>query len=544
MKNSIRRTKTTPLRRITLPLLLATAGLMLVNPCMGQGGTWIGTGSLVEARERHTATLLPDDKVLVAGGYNGLWLASAELYDAASGTWTVTGSLTEKRDYHTATLLLNGKVIVAGGYGGHPVDGALASAELYDPASGIWTVTGSLASGRYYHTATLLPNGKVLVAGGSNYPDYFASAELYDPATGTWTVTGSLKTARGYHTATLLPNGKVLVAGGFGGTGQLASAELYDPTSGVWTATGSLNTARRQDTATLLSNGKVLVAGGFDSSGYSASAELYDPASETWTATGSLVTGRFRHTGTLLPNGKVLVAGGYGSGSDLASAELYDPASGTWMAPGSLADGREDHTTTLLLTGKVLAAGGFMAGRVGTLASAELYVSDGDGELTLLSAASRLTHGSEGDFDINMPLGATSGVEDRALRATHAVFNFNAPVTSGDVTVTGGSATAGTPSFNGNTISVPLTEVADAQIVTLTVSNVNGESGSTTVDFGFLIGDVNGDHRVNRQDGQAIRADRGQVVDGSNFTEDLNLNGRVSNPDLSIVQTNLGNSIP
>ncbi len=179
------------------------------------------------------------------------------------------------------------------------------------------------------HVATLLPNGKVLVEGGSNDSNTsLASAELYDPASGTWAATGSLAHARNNHTATLLPNGNVLVAGGQGVGQYLASTELYDSASGTWTATGDLLTERGTHTATLLPNGQVLVAGGFDDTGTgSATAELYDPASGTWMATGSLVTSRGRHTATLLPNEKVLVAAGYSNVNDhgmaIASAELY-----------------------------------------------------------------------------------------------------------------------------------------------------------------------------------------------------------------------------
>jgi hypothetical protein len=184
-----------------------------------------------------------------------------------------------------------------------------------------WTPTGSMGTARYDHTATLLPSGKVLAAGGTNFRgDHLSSAELYDPATGIWTATGTLGTGRNGHTATLLPSGQVLVAGGFNGV-YLSSAELYDPATGTWTATGSMSTARAYYTATLLPSGQVLVAGGYPAL---SSAELYDPATGTWTATGSLGTGRSMHTATLLLSGQVLAAGGYDDRGASRSAELYD----------------------------------------------------------------------------------------------------------------------------------------------------------------------------------------------------------------------------
>jgi N-acetylneuraminic acid mutarotase len=256
------------------------AGAELYDPT---SGTWTTTGSLVTGRYYHTATLLPNGKVLVAGGNNGADLASGELYDPASGTWTATGSLITARTSPTATLLTNGKVLVVGG--GSGLD-ALASAELYDPVSGTWTSTGSLATARGGQTETLLSNGKVLVAGGENSSGpggsgvILASTELYDPASGTWTATGSLATARTGQTASLLPNGKVLVAGGVDFSHVFASAELYDPASGTWTATGSLAAARYYDTASLLSDGNVLVAGGHGA-GTLSSAELYGSGQST-----------------------------------------------------------------------------------------------------------------------------------------------------------------------------------------------------------------------------------------------------------------------
>jgi hypothetical protein len=307
-------------------------------------GEWTTTGSMVVPRSSHTATLLPNGKVLVAGGYAPIiiYLSSVELYGSTTGTWVDTGSMGTARVGHTATLLQNGKVLVAGGkdYGICSYGGCFphysSSAELYDPATGTWDNTGSftvlLGHGTGF-TATLLSNGKVLVAGGHNILGALSSAELYDPTTGTWTSAGSMATARWYHTATLLPNGKILVAGGIDNTdGITSSAELYDPATGIWENTGSMAVARREPSATLLPNGEVLVAGGWKGggdSGYLASAELYDPATGTWDNTGMMVAPRSSHTATLLQNGKVLVAGGgyysHGTGTLPALAELYTP---------------------------------------------------------------------------------------------------------------------------------------------------------------------------------------------------------------------------
>jgi len=327
-------------------------------------GSFNATGNMTAARIYHKATLLPNGKVLVTGGYNvvggvAIYPASADLYDPATSSFTTTGNMATGRYSHTATLLPNGKVLITGG---RSSTGTLASAELYDPATNSFSTTGSMAAVRMAHTATLLPNGKVLVAGGGDGTGAQAgAAEIYDPATGNFVTTGSMVTARQSHTATLLPNGKVLFTGGYGGGSYLSSAELYDPATGLFSATGSMGAVRCYHNATQLPNGKVLVTGGMNSGVAIASTELYDPVTGSFSATGNMTAARYSLTATLLPNGNVLVSGG-NSGTPsylyLASAELYDPATGLFGATGSMTTGRMYHTATLLSNGKVLATGG------------------------------------------------------------------------------------------------------------------------------------------------------------------------------------------
>jgi WD40 repeat protein len=242
------------------------------------------------ARSFSTATSLPNGKILLAGGNSGSVageepLATAELYDPATATFTPTGSMASARHSHTATLLADGKVLVAGGLAGptfRPI--YLDTAELYDPSTETFTPTSALFFLRARATATVLPDGRVLIAGGVNAgtgapPIGFPPiAELYNPSTGTFTLTGSLNAPRDAHTATLLPDGKVLIAGGSGAIGNLSTAEIYDPSAGEFMKTAASSVgARTLHTATLLPDGKVLLAGGRESGGPSPTAELFDP---------------------------------------------------------------------------------------------------------------------------------------------------------------------------------------------------------------------------------------------------------------------------
>ena len=332
-----------------------------------QSKTWNYGNFLSTPRACHTATLLANGEILLVGGFNATSdYLGAELYYPDQGFWfwdTDPGKFS-RRDLHTATLLPNGKVLIAGGNDG---TASLSSAQLYTDdrlygLAGTWSDTAPLNPARFFHTATLLPCGLVLVVGGApNDLTVLGDAQLYDPNKGTWRPTLGLKQARKLHSATLLADGKVLVTGGVDSAhNSLSDTEIYDPATGKWSQVGSLHSGRIYHTATLLYNGQVLVVGGYDDMGDVALAELYDPASKTWSQiTTPMITPRDEHTATLLPNGKVLVAGGWdNSATELNTAEIFDPTLKTWTATGNLHNPRINHSATLLPDGLVLVVGG------------------------------------------------------------------------------------------------------------------------------------------------------------------------------------------
>jgi len=348
------------------------------------------------ARYEHTATLLLDGRVLVAGGTTDT-THSAELFDSASSSFTpATGGMLHVRSGHCAALLLNGKVLIAGG--SDSSGNLFRTAELFDPATESFSATGELNQARKFATATLLPSGKVLIAGGQDSGGtVLSSAELYDPSTGSFTPTGKMHIARVQHTATLLSSGKVLFVGGTSASG---SSELFDPAAGLFSATGSLIQARSQHTATLLLNGNVLILGGSQikppvgggaapASVSLDSAEVYDAAKGVFHTAGKLLVARDSHSATLLANGTVLIAGGYSHGFDgdaqpewdtMFAAELFDPATSVSTAAASLEADRAEHVATSLNNGQVLITGGITGftccdfkPHIATLPSAEVY---------------------------------------------------------------------------------------------------------------------------------------------------------------------------
>ena len=322
-------------------------------PALAQAsGTWRTTGSLNTPRGSHTATLLQNGDVLVAGGEDtgGNVLTRAEVYDLATGKWTVTGSMATPRVGHTATLLPDGEVLVAGGYHQGIYT---ASAELYNPSTGQWSATGSMTMPLAFHGATLLETGEVLVAGGdSTDGSPHDTAEIYDPSVGAWKATGSMHYRRAA-ALTLLPHGQALVAD--------ETAEFYEPSTGQWTMTAAMyytfGTSRLA--TALLTNGDVLVYGNHFAC---YASEFYNPTANTWSRTnGQCGTGVSYGPLALLGTGKALLAGGSiiysGKSFPSANSSLYDPTTNTWTATGKLKQAG-GHTLTLLLNGQALAVGG------------------------------------------------------------------------------------------------------------------------------------------------------------------------------------------
>jgi N-acetylneuraminic acid mutarotase len=392
--------------------LLAALTATLAPDLAEVGARWVATGAMTTARAGQTATLLPGGRVLVAGGETNQGgadraLASAEIYDPLTESWNLVAPMNLARRGHTATLLPNGQVLVVGGETAQAGDSRsqlTATAELYDPGTNQWRMAAPLELGRSHHTATLLPNGQVLIVGGdtvstSGTETITPSAELYDPASNSWTEVGALAVPRGDHTATMLPNGQVLITGGetqsgAGDTALTSSAEVFDAGSRTWAETGALTTGRADHSATLLPDGRVLVVGGQtpDSRGdrvtfiaasalrhlalaASSSAEIYDPVTRAWTPAASLTTPRFAQTATLLTDGSVLVVGGSATadGQPVATAERYDPVANRWTAL-PMTGARVGQTATLLRDGSLLIAGGLSAPHV-YLATAERFVS-------------------------------------------------------------------------------------------------------------------------------------------------------------------------
>lgn len=428
---------------------------------------WITNSPMFVPRSLHTAIRLLDGTVLVCGGETNWSLpfttptASAECYLPSSNKWVLTASMAHPRSDHTATLLPDGKVMVCGG-AGEIEDPApttlLASAEIYfsdqKRQTAFWKSVGTMHEARDNHTATLLLDGKVLVAGGRGnvaYPWMLASAEIFDPSTGTWTATASMNHPRRGHSATLLPDGRVLVAGGFSSANDpnvtTATAEIYNPSNETWTPTGSLNIDRANHWATLMLDGRVLLVSGYryswNGGGYLRGTETYDPSMGIWQTNANRSAYVIGSGICFLPTGDVLAAGGYGTfGFNYpTNSEMYLPTAGVWINTTPCITPRQDGTMTMLADGQILFAGGRWGQDVQV--SSELFTSSTpvySPKLTLLAMSNA---GVEITFtnrpgalfqvvfssDLKLPL-ANWAVAGGAIEILPGQFRFTEPLQS------------------------------------------------------------------------------------------------------------------
>ncbi len=316
-------------RTPSITLLLLGIISFVAQPRLADGARWSPADDLTDARAYSPAVTLLDGRILVAGGTGrgGNPLASAEIFDSATGTWSATGNMLVRRTQHTATALADGRVLVVGGL--DRFGNRIAECELYDPTTGIWTATTSYYVGVAHHPAVRFLDGRVFVVPDSGSP------AIYDPATATWSFPGALAFGYQEQTLTLLADGRVIMVGGGNDGVAYNYVDIFDPAVNDWTgAPQRLIEARQGHTATLLPDGRLLVAGGQNGGVALDSAELYDPITNQWSRAGRLNAARAYHTATELANGDVVIAGGVSGNENINTAEIYHVATGKWARAG------------------------------------------------------------------------------------------------------------------------------------------------------------------------------------------------------------------
>ena len=537
---------------------------------------------MTSQRDGHTATLLPSGKVLIAGGWrSGTNLSTAELFDPNSGTFeSLSHTMTTERNGHTATLLANGKVLIAGGDAGAAAI-ITNTAEIFDPITEIFSpLPNVMMITRFQPTATLLPNGKVLIAGGydgSGNTGYSDKAELFDPASGNFTALPSMSSRRYSHTATLLPSGKVLIAGGISVvlTPPTNSAELFDPVLETFTSLlpNTMTGGRENHTATLLPNGQVLIAGGFfPTSGYLNTAEVFDAGLSFSDARRPVIASATDPL--LMPASLVLSGNGFrgdsqaDGGSPQSSATNYpivqlmridnDQVFFPLSDPATNWSDTTFSSETLGTTSTLLPVGQYRVTVFTNATPSVQKIIDIEGSTTpqvpLTNVVSRKAHGDVAVFDIPLPLSENPGIECRSGGANGnytIIFTFaNNLISVDDASVSSGIGTVNSRGMGSDTHQyiVSLTGVANAQIITVSLNNVRDSVGNfssvVSTPMGVLLGDTTADGSVNSADISQTKSQSGHAVSSSNFREDVTVDGSINSSDISLVKSKSGTALP
>ena len=387
--------------------------------------------------------------VLVQG-----FISRADAPRVPSGTWAPTGGMSSTRTGAAATLLADGRVLMAGG---EDADGPSATAELYDGDAQVFSPAASMGMARTRAAAVVLGDGRVLVTGGlAPGGDATSAAEIYDPGTDSWSAVGDMAEARSGHTVSLVPDGRVLIAGGESALGVSSTLELFDPSTNTFAPAGALSSPRKIHAAALLTDGRVLIAGGSDGTTALSSTDIFDPATGQGSPGPALSTARAAASATTLLDGKVLIAGGSDGPSDLASAEVYDPAVDSFSATtGGLATARQGHLAFRLpFNNQVLIVGGTSGGE--PTASAELFApwSDVFSDTGALSEARADAAGSPLSLDGRLLVAGGSGLSTAELYGFATVKTDKADYAAGETVTISGSGWQ--PS---ETVNLRLTEV-------------------------------------------------------------------------------------
>lgn len=396
----------TPLRVLRTALVLGLAWASVASAELA--------GTLRYPRANHTATLLPDGKVALIGGFgsqNYSVIGTTELYDRATRTTTDGASLLRPRAHHTATVLQDGRILIVGG---ESEEFDPCEPEIYDPATGQFTGAAHFPRG-VGHSTTLLADGRVLVVGGTVFGMVTSHARIYNPATDSWTVTSPLPNPRHLHNAVLLADGRVLVTGGTDEFGfDYEQALIWNPATGMWTHTGSMWQSRALAHSARLPDGRVMTMMGFGVEDYPA--EIYSPDNAEWDLAPGPPEWLFLGTSLVLPDGKFAHCGG-SDGDYLLSTKVhvYDPATNIWGRKEPLVHGRLQPALVAYPDGTILATGGYQI----------IYEDDGNDTLIFPEEAELLIKDHFQLIIQDVPDGSVSGNEgyyaDGSIATIHAL---------------------------------------------------------------------------------------------------------------------------